>query len=249
MSNWYENLNRRELLDSPLPRPWQELLHERVWQYQQIDFAHRLRLHNCVKVIVAEVNWLGQNGHAINEGMRVTIAGHVGLMLLGLEDDFMDEVRTIKICRQEFDDNQKSDPIYATETKSGRAHPDGATTLSWHHVLNSEYRGDRNLVIHEFAHHFDRRDGRMCGTIKFNDPSDQERWASTLAEEYADLCDAANSGHWTILRHYGAKNPTEFFAVASECFFESPDRLQRSHTELYELLSRFYNLDTVQWLS
>lgn len=249
MFNWYSNQKRSKLLARPFPRPWQELLHDRVWQYQYLDLSQRDRLHDCVKVIVAEVDWQGLDGHTVNEGMRVTIGGHVSLMLLGLENDFMDEVRTIQLYRQEFDDRRESDAIYESETKSGRACSDGRTILSWHDVLNAQYSSGRNLVIHEFAHHFDRRDGQMAGTLKFDNPIDQIRWLSVMAEEYADLCDAAASGRWTILRHYGAKNHTEFFAVASECFFESPDRLKRSHFELYDLLGRFYKLNTAEWLA
>ncbi len=249
MVNWYENLSRSNLIASPFPRPWQELLHERIWQYQQLEISQRGKLHDCIKVIVAEVKWLGQDGHPVSEAMKVTIAGHISLMLLGLEDDFMDECRTIKICRQEFDDNQKLDPIYQTDTKSGRACPDGTTILSWHHVLNANYYGDRNIVIHELAHHFDRRDGKMQATLRFEDQNDQQRWDRVVTEEYADLCDAAATGRWTILRHYGAKNRNEFFAVATECFFESPDRLKRSHAEIYDLLLTFYKLDTAQWLA
>ena len=178
--------------------------------------------------------------------MKVTIAGHISLMLLGRDNDFM--ARTIQLNRQEFDDNRKSDSIYEAETVSGRAPPNTAI-LSWHDVLNAEYGYGRNLVIHEFAHHFDRRDGQMDGTLTFDNPEDQKQWTAVIAEEYTDLCDAAESGRWTLLRHYGAKNRTEFFAVASESFFETPDRLQHSHFELYDLLARFYNLNTAEWLA
>ena len=249
MHAWYRNRQRRKLLAEPFPRQWQELLHDRVWQYQQLELEQRDKLHSCVKIIVSEVDWLGLNGHIVNDAMKVTISGHASLMLLGLENDFMDEVRTVQVCRQEFDDNHDSDPVYATETKSGRAQPDGTTILSWHHVLNANYYGDRNIVIHEFAHHFDRRDGQMFATVSFENPRDQKRWDHIVTEEFADLCDAAATGQWTLLRHYGAKNRSEFFAVATECFFESPGRMKRSHAELYDLLRKFYNLDTVQWLA
>ncbi|MEL6108366.1 MAG: M90 family metallopeptidase, partial [Planctomycetota bacterium] len=216
---------------------------------QLLELDQRDKLHNCVKVIVAEVDWQGLNGHVVNDAMKVTIAGHAGLMLLGLENDFMDEVRTIQVCRQEFDDNLESDAVYATETVSGRARSDGTTILSWHHVMNARCGGEKNIVIHELAHHFDRRDGQLSGTLAFDNPVDQDRWEIVVAEEHADLCVAAAAGQWTILRHYGAKNRTEFFAVACEAFFESPDRLQRSHAELYSLLSRFFNLNTAEWVA
>lgn len=249
MFNWHRKHQRRKILATSFPRPWQELLHDRVWQYSLLSVDQRSRLHSCVKVIVAEVDWQGVEGDQITDGMKVTIAGHISLMLLGFEDDFMDEARAIYICRQEFDDRKTWELIYDSETVSGRAQSNGSTILSWHDVLNARCGGERNLVVHEFAHHFDRRDGRMGATLRFNDPVDQERWINIVSEEYSDLCDAAATGRWTILRHYGAKNKSEFFAVASECFFESPDRLKRSHSELYDLLARYYNLDTAQWLT
>ena len=247
MPNWYRTFKRNKLIASPFPRPWQELLHDRVWQYRQLEFDQRSKLHNCIKVIVAEVDWQGEGGLLVNEAMKVTIAGHVSLTLIGGDNDFMDEIRVIRLHRQEFDDSRESDSIYERETVSGRA-PPNTTILSWHDVLDAEYGHGRNLVIHEFAHHFDRRDGQMGGTLNFDNPEDQTRWTTVMAEEYADLCDAAASGRWTLLRHYGAKNRTEFFAVASESFFEAPDRLKHSHPELYDLLSRFYNLNTADWL-
>ena len=249
MPNWYSELKRKELLEQPFPRPWQELLHERVWQYQQLCLEQRDRLHDCVKVMVTEVDWQSVNGHVVNDSMKITIAGHASLMLLGFEDDFMEEVHTIQVCRQEFDDNREIDPVYATETKSGRAKPDGTTLLSWHYVMNARPGGERNLVIHEFAHHFDRRDGQMSATLAFEDPIHQARWDAVVTEEYSDLCAAAATGQWTILRHYGAKNRNEFFAVAFEAFFESPERLKRSHVELYDLLARYFNLNTVNWVT
>jgi len=246
MFNWFKRFHSRHrdrLLAEPFPRSWQELLHERVWQYQCLTGPQRCRLHDCVKVLVNEINWLGIDGHDVTQGMKITISGHASLMLLGFEHDFMDEIRDIKVHRHEFDDQQGSD------VQTGWACSDGTTILSWHHVLNANYYGDRNLVMHEFAHHFDRRNGRMNGVPKFGDLLIQDRWKNVMREEYLDLCDAAASGRWTILRNYGAKNEQEFFAVATECFFESPTKLRRSHNEIYELLCQFYNIDTTKWLA
>src|SRR6266513_3005787 len=41
----------------------------------------------------------------------------------------------------------------------------------------------------------------------------------------------------------GASNPAEFFAVATETFFETPDQLEREHPELYGQLQQFYRQD------
>ena len=55
---------------------------------------------------------------------------------------------------------------------------------------------------------------------------------------------ASEHGKATLLDHYGATNAGEFFAVATECFFEKPVRLRKKHPELYDELMRYYHLDT-----
>jgi Mlc titration factor MtfA (ptsG expression regulator) len=39
---------------------------------------------------------------------------------------------------------------------------------------------------------------------------------------------------------YGATNPTEFFAVISEYFFEQPVLLKTNHPDLHEMLEKIY---------
>jgi Mlc titration factor MtfA (ptsG expression regulator) len=46
-----------------------------------------------------------------------------------------------------------------------------------------------------------------------------------------------------VLDEYGATNPAEFFAVATECFFEKSAQLRRKHPELYEELKEYYRQD------
>ena len=46
---------------------------------------------------------------------------------------------------------------------------------------------------------------------------------------------------------YGVRNPAEFFAVATECFFEKARPLRQKHPELYDELKRFYQQDPAEW--
>jgi len=46
---------------------------------------------------------------------------------------------------------------------------------------------------------------------------------------------------------YGATNPAEFFAVATETFFEKPRQMHKRHPELYEELKSYYKLDPLEW--
>jgi MtfA peptidase len=51
----------------------------------------------------------------------------------------------------------------------------------------------------------------------------------------------------TVFDPYGATNEAEFFAVASEAFFEQPNRTHYHHQELFDLLAKFYQIDPRAW--
>ena len=82
----------------------------------------------------------------------------------------------------------------------------------------------------------------MGGNVIFADQATMQRWAEVSQREFQALQNAAKRSQRTLLDHYGATNPAEFFAVASETFFELPQQLQSHHPELFELLMKYYRL-------
>ena len=133
--------------------------------------------------------------------------------------------------------------------RAGEAWQGGPIILSWPDALQGSRNEDdgRNLVIHEFAHALDGLDGHMGGDPIFSDPTDVSQWATVVDQEFAALVDARANHQRTLLDHYGATNPAEFFAVASETFFEQPSELRREHGELFELLKKYYQVDPRNW--
>ena len=109
-------------------------------------------------------------------------------------------------------------------------------------------RPGSNLVIHEFAHHVDGLDGDVDGSPPIVDRRQGRTWYRVTEEEFERLKLEAQQGQATLLDHYGASNRAEFFAVASECFFERPRAMRDRHAELYRVLADFYCLDTAAWL-
>ena len=251
MFGWFKARRRKQVLAQPFPRPWQELLHHRVWQYRELSAAHRDKLHNCVKVMVAEKTWEGCDGFQVTDAIRVTIAGHAAMMLLGTRDYFFGGVRTVLVYPHAFDRRTNHQGLYDSELRGGEAWQNGPIVLSWDDVIGSSRfsKTAQNIVVHEFAHHLDGLDGEMGGTPIFANKADQKEWSTVMQREFADLQTAAQRGQWTVLRHYGAKNKAEFFAVSSECFFETPLELQRTHQELYALLRKLYRVDPLDWVT
>jgi hypothetical protein len=74
----------------------------------------------------------------------------------------------------------------------------------------------------------------------------RQRWIEVVNREYAQLVEACEHGHPTLIDCYGTKNMSEFFAVSTETFFERPTVLRERHPELFEVLREFYRQDPIR---
>jgi hypothetical protein len=99
------------------------------------------------------------------------------------------------------------------------------------------------VVLHEFAHQLDSEDGYANGAPPLPHRSMYAAWARILSHDFAKLREDTEEGRPTVLDQYGATNPAEFFAVATECFFQKPVQLQKRHPELYEELKAYFQQD------
>lgn len=234
----------QRLIRRGLSEPHADVLRRQVAYYERLPPPQRRRFRQIVAVLVARCRWEGCEGLEVTDEMRALIAGNAGVMLLGSDDFYFDSVGVIliypgTIVRQEENE---------TGMIAGEAWENGGIVLAWPEVRAIPYhRGRRNVVIHEFAHHLDALDGEMGGSIPFRDPALQRRWQQVAQGEYQRLLDDVRAQRDTVLDPYGATDQAEFFAVASECFFEQPGPLRRAHPELYEMLTLFYQLDPAQW--
>jgi len=235
---------RQQLLAEPFPEAWLEFLRENMLLYRTLSEVEQAQLQDAVRIFVAEKYWEGCRGLEITEEMQVTIAGQACLLVLGFEDYYFDELRTVLVypggflAQDPYGRTDRSDPLV------GEAHHKGPVILSWWHVLWDGRRpGSRNLVLHEFAHKLAELGEPNDGMPAIDDPDLRHRWQEVTETEYAQLCEDIDRGQATLLDPYGATNRAEFFAVATECFFARPRALRRRHRELYELLSEWYGQD------
>ena len=100
----------------------------------------------------------------------------------------------------------------------------------------------RNVVFHEFAHKIDMLGGEVDGTPPLPDGAARRSWAQVCSEVFLALKDGDPEVR-RVIDPYGARNEAEFFAVATESFFERPKRLQEALPALYALLGEFYRQD------
>lgn len=252
--SWLRNRRRRRLLREPFPHEWRGHLSRHVRHYQHLSSEQRDLLEGFVRVVLAEKEWVGGSGFQLTDEMKVVIAGYAAVMTLGLpEPYYFDRLMTIIIYpaqyiphRSQFDQT----PIFGPESpRLGESWHRGPLVLSWEEIVSTEQmRPGNNLVIHEFAHQVDGLDGDMDGTPPLVGRERERTWYRVTEEEFERLVHDARNGHATLLDTYGASNQAEFFAVATECFFERPRAMRERHPDLYHVLADFYCQDTASWL-
>jgi MtfA peptidase len=103
------------------------------------------------------------------------------------------------------------------------------------------------VVLHEFAHQLDQETGAANGAPRLGGPQRYARWAEVLGQEFERLRALANTGMPSLLNPYGATDPAEFFAVATEVFFEQGAQLAAHSPALYAELRAFYRVDPLSW--
>jgi Mlc titration factor MtfA (ptsG expression regulator) len=144
----------------------------------------------------------------------------------------------------------------------------GAVVLSWQDALEDHAWDDGgNLVIHEFVHKIDMGSGGANGCppfiAEYHRAISPARWTRVFSAAYDDFCrrvdrlerqlppdfDEDDDSHLERYAEladalpmdpYGAENPAEFFAVASEAFFARPAPLAAAYGQVLELLELYY---------
>jgi Mlc titration factor MtfA (ptsG expression regulator) len=252
---WLKRRRRREILSRPFPPEWEEWLQDNVVHYSRIGPEMQQQLRDRTQVFVAEKHWEGLSGIQVSWEIQVTIAALASLMLLGRDDLDFDHVLSILVYPDMYLARQKQVTDFGLvtegrEARLGEAWYRGPIILSWEDVLADARQEDRgfNVVLHEFAHQLDMVNGRVVdGTPPLRSRADYARWSVVMTSEFDQLVERCRRRRPGVIDCYGASDPSEFFAVATEAFFERPFALRQQSPALYEVLQKFYALDPGAW--
>lgn len=247
---FFRRRRRARLRATPLPPGWWSMIDRRVPLIRRMGEGDRKELGGIVQILLAEKTFEGCAGLVITDEVRVTIAAQAAVLLLHRETGFYPTLQTILVYpRAYFASIPRRNPDGTiTEGPQGRLGESwyrGSLVLSWDDVVRGAAdEGDgHNVVLHEFAHQLDGEAGGMNGAPALPSAAMYREWARVLGREYADLIEQLHRGHATLLDPYASTNPAEFFAVATEFFFERPGAMRRRHPELYQQLAAFYRQD------
>lgn len=251
MLAWLRRRRRQRILEDPFPEALREVLHRDVALWRVLSDDERRRLEDDLRVFMAERTWEPCGGIDLTQERRALIAAQACVLTLGRSVDAFGHVRTILVYPDRYmaPEAEEDDLGVVTETledREGEAWERGQVVLSWADLRQDARKLDgRNLVLHEFAHQLDLLDflaaARPAGS---EEREAHARWARVLTETHALLCELDQKGRRDpVLDTYGAEDPAETFAVATEAFFERPRRLRQFHPDLYRVLSEYYSQD------
>jgi len=241
-------LKRRWIMAQPFPVEWEAIICDKVIIYRHLPASLKDQLKKYVMVFLDEKRFEGCDGLEITDEIRVTIAAEACILLLNRQPHFYPDLTTVLVYRHSYFAGSQRPVghvyIETTEERAGESWLRGEVVLAWDCVSAGQH-----VVMHEFAHQLDQEDGLVDGSPALGLPSRYAAWAHVLGDEYEKLRDDIERDGSHVLDEYGATNPAEFFAVATEAFFNQPHELKASHPALYAQLSGFYRVDPGEWLS
>ena len=215
-----------------------------------LSAAEERRLREFAVVFLAEKQLTPVHGLVLSEDDRIEIALQACLPVLELGLDWYDGWVGIVVHPSDFRvqraETGADGVVHEWDDElAGESWPGGPVVLSWEALddSGSVAAGGANVVIHEFAHKLDMMAGDADGVPPLPSREARERWIAVLDAEFERFCHAVDAGEEIFLDPYAAESEAEFFAVASEAFFESPNALRRGYPKLYDLFMGFYRQD------
>lgn len=241
---WFRRLQRRRVRARPFPDPWREILERRVPFVARIPAAARAKYEADLMVFEDEKTFIGVGGFDVTEEVRVVISAAAVRLVVYLDVSVLDRVTEIVVYPGAYRHPNREGAVLGEVSEWSNV------VLSWDDVvsgLRNPHDG-HDTATHEFAHVLDRASGAFNGTPALRAREDYAPWAQILSEHYLRLRDG-DSKKRSVLRDYAATNEAEFFAVATEVFFERPGLMMRRAPDLFAELHRFYGFDPTDEVS
>jgi MtfA peptidase len=267
-------LRRVFIRDKPqIPDPLWRTCIEQLPFLERLTEEELLRLKDFCETFLHRKSITGAAGLEISDDIAVTISIQACLLVLNLTLDLYADMPGVIVYPSEFivprteiDDagvvHEWQEPLAGEALDAG-----GAVVLSWEDVEQGDALGEGyNVVIHEFAHKIDMGRGAANGCPPFlpafHKDIGAKEWKRVFTQAFEDFSRRVDhldkqlaittraSRHDALfddlpLDPYAASNPAEFFAVASEAFFLTPEYLAEDYPDVYRLLADYYRQETL----
>ena len=248
---WKPKINPlEEVAKVPLPEHWKNILGKNSSLYRRLPEHLKPKLHQLINLFLCEIDFEPYEEEnfplEITEEMRVRIAGEACLLILNVKTNAIEcfnhyeKMERVTISRCGLDKGRAA----------GLGGPDQVWIVwQWSEEGMTTSSDNGSIIIHEFAHTLDHTPDNEWGGVPLKEDSPQYKpWKRWLKELYEKAENMEIKGRDILIKDEdGTKNPTEFFAAATEVYFDQPKELKKNVPEVYHKLNSFYKLDTHNW--
>jgi len=210
--------------------------------YAELPEEVQDQLDGLIHVFINEKSFEACGGlEDVTPVMQRVIAAQACLLIVNRPHSMYAELRSILIYPSAFG--------HEGEVYLGQSWDSGTVVLAWDNVVSggrNQFDG-HNVAFHEFAHQLDQASGSANGQPVLETRGCYHEWTKVFRSTFDSFLGRLEEHKRTVFDEYGAENPAEFFAVATETFFEKPKQLHKKYPELYNVLRAYYNLDPIGW--
>ena len=237
--SFFLRAKKKNIVIGPIPDNYKTILAEQVPFYQQLDEERKKEFENRVQHFLATTRITGVKT-IVEDLDRVLIAASAVIPIFNFPGWEYVNLHEVLLYPDSFDHEFQQEGAHRSIIGMvGSGAMNHVMILSQHELRQAfiNKTGKTNTAIHEFVHLVDKTDGTIDGVPEFI----LERkyilpWLELMRKEIGLIIKDRSD-----INPYGATNEAEFFAVASEYFFERPKLLKEKHPGLYELLSEVFN--------
>lgn len=252
---WRLSRRRETLMKAPFPPEYEDYLRRNVGVYSRLPDELRRKLKGMVNIFLAEKEFEACGGLDISDEIRVTIAAQACVLILNRPNNFFPKLSCVLVYPSAYIAKARTDMggggaiEDSPSARLGESWVRGSLVVAWDHARRDggNPHDGHNVIFHEFAHQLDQEDGCSNGIPPLDSGELCHKWSRVFSEDYQLLRRKVKKHIRDVMDDYGATNPAEFFAVATESFFEKSDALRERHPELYDCLKSYYNLDPASW--
>ena len=245
----YKIWELHKLNSQPFPKRYEDILNA-IPYYQKLNTQDRAKIKKSILLFIESKEFTGIR-LTIGDEIKVTVAFYACILLLRItSDNCYDNLSTIIVYPNSvLHEATRVNAGIVTKEQiilAGQSAND-TVVISWSEAEKEAYHASKeNVILHEFTHEIDFLDGEIDGIPPLSGAK-YAQWSKILYQEYNRLKVKAIAnrywGKYKILGDYAATNEAEFFAVATERFFGTPNALKHHFPDLYKELKNFYKID------
>ncbi len=253
IKRYREKARRNHLFQQPLSSDQISVLENNVPLYTRLPEESRQTLQGCINYFLDKKVFVGREGLEITDEIRLIIAANACMLIVNNRNRYFSGFETILVYPDTYIAKEVSYDgmveVHKDVARAGESWYRGPIVLSLTDVLrgSDNEHDSHNVVLHEFAHKLDEENGVMDGLPVLRESAHYKEWAEVLSQEYDEFLDRVDRGKNRVIDEYGAVSAPEFFAVATESFFEKSEQMRKRLPELYKQLQTFYGLDPAEW--